>query len=280
MVKEMKGVEKYIYIIIGFIFVFVLASILVYGMNKSKLLEKEVENEFTDREDGVKFLEVRSIKGKLAEEFEIVLNGKVHKMYVSFGYYGADKYVDEHVSGFYNNLLFYHEEKKGVEFEYDDEYFLSRFNENNFQIIKGKDGKNYLAVWASLFSETNGDDKLYIFNDDLTLLDDDSLRFYSCVRETDMSFVVHSKWQYTILEDEGVWYKDERGLCKDDKNKKCHINVKIEDNKIHYLVPIIKQIGENDFGYVEERVYEINNSRLEYEVISTRKIVNLANSLC
>jgi len=52
------------------------------------------------------------------------------------------------------------------------------------------------------------------------------------------------------------------------------------DNKIYFLYPKLNfkgsfLVNEEDYGFMEERVYTINTNKLEYNVINTYKITEV-----
>ena len=57
--------------------------------------------------------------------------------------------------------------------------------------------------------------------------------------------------------------------------------VKIVDNKIYNLVSLFNEdiIDGSENGKLEERVYTINNNKLEYEVINTYTITKTINMI-
>ncbi|HBA37695.1 MAG TPA: hypothetical protein DCY94_03145, partial [Firmicutes bacterium] len=59
-----------------------------------------------------------------------------------------------------------------------------------------------------------------------------------------------------------------------------YLNLKIEDDKIYYLKAKQNITGEEDYGTLEERIYTINNDKLEYTVKNKFKITWIAGQAC
>lgn len=91
---------------------------------------------------------------------------------------------------------------------------------------------------------------------------------------------------YTLEDEEKPWYTDDFNACSSPSN--CYINVKVEDNKIYYLVPVLIDVAEEEnsdeedaeevmtYGELEERVYTIRDSKLEYEVVKRYTIIGVS----
>ena len=93
---------------------------------------------------------------------------------------------------------------------------------------------------------------------------------------------------YTLEDEEKPWYMDDFNACSSPSN--CYINVKVEDNKIYYLVPVLIDVAEEEeensdeedveevmtYGELEERVYTIRDSKLEYEVVKRYTIIGVS----
>lgn len=90
---------------------------------------------------------------------------------------------------------------------------------------------------------------------------------------------------YTLKDNEYPWYTDNFNACTTPSN--CYINVKVEDDKIYYLVPVLEDLEETEeeeeevkyYGELEERVYTIEDSKLKYDVIKRYKIVDIAGQV-
>lgn len=91
------------------------------------------------------------------------------------------------------------------------------------------------------------------------------------------------KYNWETLEHNIVgnpWYDNEYSYCQVYTQDiiPCHTMFKIKDNKIYYLKSKLKEnYSQNDYGTLEERVYTINNDKLEYKVINKYKIIEMAN---
>ena len=164
----------------------------------------------------------------------------------------------------------------------------SSFNENNFSFISGRDGESYLLIHTNIYSDLAGEeDKLFILNENLEFIDND-LVDYAGSSETQGMTIMSTYTGYILEGDEYPWYTDNFNACSAPSN--CYIDIKIEDNKIYYLVPVLKEVTSDEeetddetteedkvteYGELEERVYTIRDGKLEYEVVKRYKIVGI-----
>lgn len=273
----MKKVEKYIYIILIIILVGVIASTTTYMLMKDKTEPKETENKPTEnnltiKEDGVKFVKAYEINDKIIEEFEITLNGQTKNVKVNFEYeYDSESYDGVHIIAGYinNNAIFaeeYHNKEKKEIFNLSE--IKKILNEKNFSIIKGKDNKSYLIVSEILEVES----AIHIFNDKFEILSNN-------IREEEITGRTGFNITYFYnnicgLENANPWYQDNFGV----KNNDNHIHIKIENNEIYFLCPIIEG-NHTSPSILEERVYTINNNKLEYKVINTYKVTSVCQEI-
>lgn len=300
----MKKIERYIYIILIIVLVGVIASgttyILVKDNNKTDLKEnndktnnnevKDNNNENEVKEDSVKLNKVYNLNDKIIEEFEITLNNSTQIMKVVFEFEEPtnDNYI---VTGRFNNILILNNEQYNKEMLKKEDYYSINaikkdFNENNFQIIKGKDNKNYLLIKTN---KNNG--KIYIFNDNLEIISkniEDSYDYDSIEDNNhDYFYQFQDSSGINIVEEvEGLsWYGQENNC---DECTPSYNIFKVEDNKIYYLALRIPQdwyttyeeMGISGYGSkIEERIYTINNNKLEYKVINTYNAKEVSNMI-
>ena len=168
---------------------------------------------------------------------------------------------------------------------YDASMIDRSFNENNFSFIKGSDGESYLLIHTNIYDDGSGEeDKLYILNDTLEFVSND-LVDYGTSSSVGMS-IMSTYTSYTLEDEEKPWYTDDFNACSSPSN--CYINVKVEANKIYYLVPVLIDVAEEEnsdeedveevmtYGELEERVYTVSDNRLEYEVVKRYKITSVS----
>lgn len=287
----MKKVERYIYIVLIIILVGIIISgttyIIMKNNDKTEIKENNNnqnnnekdnnQNEEPTKEDGVKLLKTYNLNDKIIEEFEITLNGKINNMKIEFDYDEED-YTEEEtlsiVDGKFNNntLITYFDFNSPKSKIFNLDIIKNEFNEGNFKIIKGTDNKSYLLLATKISNDFNSESHLLVFNDNLEQIKGD-FEGYSCNSNKEENMVVFTT---------ATGYKPKNGTpidYKDDFNLNYHIpsvygevgvNVKIENNKIYYLVPIFNW-DINDEGILEEREYTLNNNKYEYKVINTYK---------
>ena len=147
------------------------------------------------------------------------------------------------------------------------------FNEDNFIIIKGTDNKSYLLVqtinnMADNFNTSN----LYVYNDELELISENLItEEESPDYSSHDGFIIDNFIGNIPCDYVGNSPLYERTFkVVDNANEIDKQYTKIENNQIYFLFPKI-----ND-GILEERVYTINNNKLEYTIINTYKF----NSVC
>ncbi len=143
-------------------------------------------------------------------------------------------------------------------------------NEDNFKIIKGTDNKNYIIIVHDNYNNafvSGTSNEMLVLNDELELVSKEFM-----IESLSPDYATHNGF---ILDDyignipckvEGKEFY---------KNNKY---VKIENNEIHFLFP--KMDNNSSLPeYLEERVYTINNNKLEYKVINTYKVVDVCQQL-
>lgn len=295
----MKKVEKYIYIIIALILVAAISSGATYVLIKNNNIEqKEPTSDKTLEENkpienlksGFKLLSTESINDTIIQKYEVILNDKKQTLNVNYSYIYHEKNEDEDayeeiVGKIDNNEVYYNtnilKENDLKKQTFTENNINKEFNTNNFQIIQGTDNLDYFTIRTNnmngiYVAPTNG---LYIFNDKLENLINNFSSYDGCT--TNNYMIIKGGPTGLELENENAWYKDSYGLCKSNEEW-CHIGVKTENNKIYYLYPKVDFANMTDtyYGYLEERVYTINNNKLEYKTINNYKIIGAAGQVC
>lgn len=205
-------------------------------------------------EDYVKLVNTKENGNQIIQEYEMVLNGEKKEFDITFeinegvGYWDIESTLgDSYLFSVWYDTI--------PPNSYVD--FIARyFNENNFIIFPGIDGINYLIVQDYSLPPAGGVGIKYnIFNQNW-----DYIGYLNVVYQG----------QSVVLENESVWYSNNFYIdTLDDDNK---IRSEIEGNKIYNLYYTC--------DYMEERVYTINNNKLEYKVINQYEILETSGAAC
>ena len=212
--------------------------------NKDNIPKEDVDKENNSNpsnlQDGVKLIETKEENDKIVQEYEIVLNGKINNLKLYFELEKNEYFYQ--ISSVFNNINFYDFGKYNPEFDeaetlsseeaFQTDYIKQYFNEDNFIIIKGEDNKNYLAIYNYVSeAERYGDTYLYIYNDNLELLNQNeeilinnesqglSIDEEDCLNENHCTF------------ESDVWYENKFKV----RDEADQIRVKIENNQIYVL---------------------------------------------
>lgn len=249
----------------------VLNNKIIQNNNNINKDSQETLNEDKDNntnKDGVKLVATKNNNENITESFEITLNNKKKIFNISFAYeLDNTSEIPAHIlKGTYiEKELYYSLVNKNVS---KSEYFnisniREYFNENNFLIIKGEDKKNYLAIIVNNYPDT----LMYLFNDNLELITDISLK-----KNNYNTFIITKFYNsvVSVENNKNIWYSNNYNLQFTEDVKPSNTNLKIENNTIYYLVA-------NDNNEVEERKYTINNNELKYEIINKYPIKELGN---
>lgn len=281
--------KKY-YILIVVLCLIIIGEVVVIFLNSNQEVKPEDSNihipkeeENVNVDDSVTLKETRVENDSIIQEYSVVLNGKENMLIMRYNF---EPPIEENgnyeiIRGSFNtNTLYYKEEpiNSNLYNDFNVERINNSFNEDNFRLIKGSDNKNYLLVIVYNFYSrylNNGVD-LYIFNDDLELVHGELNNYTGC--ESSVMTIKSGVTSLILEDDTSPWYTDVYQICDSEDN--CQINVKIENNQIYYLMPVLDYHLENGYGLLEERVYTINNNELEYEVINTYTIVNGYGQIC
>ena len=294
----MKRAEKYIYLVLGIILIVVIACSITYivATNNNKTETKEEpnnnqeENNNKDEQvlkDSVTLKNTYQEGNNIIQEYEIILNNKVNNITIKYTHENTFVYTaDAHaITGVFNNKdiikNYYVNTSYQVntfgEYTKENTFNVSSinqlFNEDNFIIIKGTDNKSYLLVqtinnMADNFNTSN----LYVYNDELELISRNMITEEESPDYTSYDgFIIDNFIGNIPCDYVGNSPLYERTFkVVDNANEIDKQYTKIENNQIYFLFPKI-----ND-GILEERVYTINNNKLEYTIINTYKF----NSVC
>ena len=241
-----------------------------------------------EKEDDVTLVSTEEIDGSFVQTYNIVMNGKEKTLEVEFLYRDNQDLKEQSLTGEFSGatVYAYYDNYEDEADGFDENMIASSFNENNFSFISGVNGESYLIIYTNIYDDGTGEeDKLFILNDDLEFVSND-LVDYAGSSDTKGMTIMSTYTSYTLENNEYPWYNDSFNACTTPSN--CYIDVKIEDNQIYYLVPVLNTVSEEaneddeedneeatDYGELEERVYRINNNKLEYEVIQRYKITGV-----
>ena len=243
------------------------------------------------KDNSVSLVSTQENDGSFVQTYQIIINGLERTFEVEFLFRDNEDLKQQSLTGEYSGatLYAYYEEYEDEPTKYDGNMIASSFNENNFSFIQGQDGESYLLIYTNIYPDAAGEeDKLYILNEDLEFVDND-LVDYSGSSETQGMTIMSTYTGYMLEDDEYPWYTDSFNACSTPSY--CYIDIKIEDNKIYYLVPVLNIVDEGtdeendeennniDYGELEERVYTIHDGKLEYEVIQRYKIIGIAGQV-
>ena len=243
-------------VLIGIIIILI-GVIVAEGVYLFTSKEEKEENESNDdeiSEDYVKLVNTREEDNQVIQEYEMVLNGEYQEFDITFEINVGEGYwdIDSTLGDSYLFSVWYDTDPLNNYVDFIAQYF----NENNFIIFPGIDGVNYLIIQGYAFPPAGGVGIDYnIFNQNWDYIG---------------NLAVIYQGQGVVLEDESVWYLDNLNIdTVQDYNK---IRSKIEGDKIYNLYYTC--------DYMEERVYTINNNKLEYEVINQYKILEASGATC
>jgi len=265
--------KKYIpYILICMLLIIISSGITYLVMDKNyenkTVIEKNKNNKDSDKNENLKdkitLIETKKNNNKIIQEYEIVLNNQKNNLKVEYEYKKLDETAWNVVSAKISENQYISFDITS-ETEFNKEKINDKFNEKNFQIIKGEDNKNYLGI-VTLMDNAG---YLYIYNDKLEILDGNSNDAY----KIEKGFTIHPFTNTPCKFIEDPTYKNNLNFkVYDQLIDKLHL--KIEENKIYYLATVTDS-DENNYNnyYLEERVYKINNNKIKYEVLNKYKII-------
>ena len=293
----MKKTEKYIYLVLGIILVVVIACGITYMIatnnNKTETKEEPNNNDNNEQdgeepvlEDGVTLKDTYEENNTIIQEYEIILNNKINDFEITYTYLADEAYNNDihEITGSLNNTEIV---KRGyinvnqTEYTKENTFNISNinsiFDEINFTIIKGTDNKSYLLVQTVAVDALDGfnTSSLYVYNDELELISKNIITAEESPDYTSHDgFIIDNFIGNIPCDYVGNSPLYDRTFKVIDSNTETSQYTKIENNQIYFLFP---KINENyDGGILEERVYTINNDKLEYTVINTYEF----NSVC
>ena len=253
--------------------------------NNVELNEGIVE---VNEDNSVNLISTEEIYGSFVQTYQVIINGLEKTLEIEFLYRDNTSLNQQSLTGEYSGatLYAYYEDYETEASGFDENMIASSFNENNFSFISGVNGESYLVIHTNIYDDGAGEeDKLYILNDDLAFISNDLID-YEGSSDTQGMTIMSTYTEYTLENNEYPWYTDSFNACTTPSH--CYINVKIEDNHIYYLVPVLKPIDEDIdeddeennteeviYGELEERIYTINGGKLEYEVVQRYKIIDV-----
>ena len=274
----MKRIERSIYIVIIIILGAVIVSTITYIVMTNKddkkinNTENNIENNDNEKlSDKIEFKSVKEENNKIIETYNMVLNGKSKDLIIEYSldesqnyFVGKNKDTELYLEVI-NDLDQVDEIKRNL--------LKRNFQEDDFYFIKDSDNKTYLGIAAK---DSNEQVRLTILNDELQVI---NKNFNSLGGESgsslDYSMILYGGKSSFKLTD-GTWagydLQNDCPVYLED----CHVMLKIIDNKIYYLVPVIKSEEES---YIEERIYTINNSKMEYKVNNKYDIMSIVGSV-
>ncbi len=293
----MRKSEKYIYLILGLLLGGFLAGGIIFAIsnNKDKTPEVKVEEKVDQKEeekiisDGVKLKDVKNVEDKILQTFEVSLNGKIKEFNIVYSYQtgpvGNRNACYDLVIGEANGVELYNHSSEyeadtfkicGInESKKSENFTISKieeaFDTKQFEIIKGTDNKNYLIVYNVVDYPVYGH-RARVYNEDLELISNNAIKdsygeeeqksYFTTDYKYDGEIFTADMYSYAIDKKDISWFNDSK--CSNN----CEATFKVEDNKIYYLsLNLTNKIGEQS-GYIEERIYTINNNKLEYETLN------------
>ncbi len=210
----------------------------------------------------------------------MILNNKVNNLTITYTYQSGEVYNNDihEITGTFNNTEIV---RRGyininqIEYTKENTFNISNinniFDESNFTIIKGTDNKSYLLVQNVAVDALDGfnTSSLYIYNDELELISKNIITAEESPDYTSHDGFIIDNFIGNIPCDyvNSSPLYDRTFKIIDDTNVETEQYTKIENNQIYFLFP---KINENySGGIIEERVYIINNNKLEYTVVNT-----------
>lgn len=249
-------------IIIFLSFVFVSSFGCCYSFVKIKMggpivIERGTDDSILDGEnsyefnDGVKLLFTQKQGKDILQNYEVILNKKVKNFTVRFFSENDSDGVQMTGESFGNIKLFLKLSESDENFTVENLEKL--YNTKYMSIIRGRDGKSYLAVMTS----TQSIDEYLIFDDNL-----------NCINKDEHIVVLDRRQTLGLDSEMDVWYRND--LISSESNQ---IRAKLEDDKIYYL----KHVHSGDcLGKLEDRIYSIENGILKYVAKKTFGVVNVS----
>lgn len=295
MIEEVKVMnKKIIFVILSFVALIAIGSIayvvlsdniddkpLVDDNNEDKNIDADKDKEPPKvKKDSISLKSTKKSGDKIINTYALVMNNKEKTFEVEFSYESHEDYSS--ISGKGLDIVLYNlGSEDNIESNFTESNIKKLIDEEKFKFIKGKDGKTYLGVIAGNDSFVSGyTSMLYIFNDELEMLTGD-LDNLGCGNKNFFTINTLTTGYMGSKEPGKSGYDDSLGVCQNGEAN-CHVNVKIEDDKIYvlYAKDINALSDDGVYGTLEERIYTINNNKFNYKVNSTDTITDLAGQAC
>lgn len=258
-----------LYIIITILLIIIaigITYIIMDNKNKEEIVEpsdndkkEETPNKEEDpvKEDGVTLKNSIKNNDTITQEYEIILNGKEQNIKIIFTY-------DENngIKGVLNNNILYLEmDTTPIDKNMFSTVKINKeFNEKNFNLIKGKDNKNYLLIATKEINPSGIKMNYEIFNEQLDKINEASIPFHT---STQCIYDLNN----IELENEMI------EIYNLDPGKECnYIRGKVENNQIESLF--------YDCDTIEHRIYTINENKVEYITLEIFKDITIAGQVC
>ena len=293
----MKRAEKYIYLVLGIILIVVIACSITYivATNNNKTETKEEPNDNQEEnnnkdeqvlKDSVTLKNTYQEGNNIIQEYEVILNNKVNNFSIAYTYQSDLAYNNDihEIIGIFNNTeivrrgyININQTEYTKENTFNESNIKEIFDESNFILIKGDDNQNYLLVQTVAVDALDGFNTsvLYVYNDELDLISKNIITEEASPDYTSYDgFIIDNFIGNIPCDYVGNSPLYDRTFKIIDSNTETSQYTKIENNQIYFLFPKINENYNN--GILEERVYTINNNKLEYTIINTYKF----NSVC
>lgn len=253
--------------------------------------DDKLDSNKENKKGEIKFLNSKLEESTITQKYKAYINGKELDMEVVYSYKidNIDPELNEGysrletVEGKLNGTLLYKNEKKTNSESQKAELFETTkidkvYNGDYFKVVRGTDGKDYIAI-ATHFYDIDYDHQqanyLYILNDELEIINRQFKDPSNCSREAEV-MMIHPG-AVGLLTDMKIWYNNQFSY---DNHRKNYTSLKIEDDKIYYLYHDIKTDSDGNYGAIEERMYTINNDKLEYTTLKTYRAESMYGDIC
>lgn len=287
--------KKIIFVILSFVALIAIGSI-AYVVLSDNIDDKPLVDDNDDKDkniddnedknppkvkkDSISLKTTKKSGDKIINTYALVMNNKEKTFEVEFSYESHEDYAE--ISGKGLDIVLYSlGSEENLESNFTEGNIKKLIDEQAFKFIKGEDGKTYLGVIAGNHSFVSGyTSRLYIFNDELEMLTGE-IDNLGCGNKDFFTINTLTIGYMGSKEPGKSGYKDSLGVCQDGVLN-CHVNVKIEDDKIYVLyAKDINALSDNGvYGTLEERIYTISNNKFNYKVNSTDTITDLAGQAC
>ena len=279
--------KKIIFVILSFVALIAIGSIsyvvLSNNIDDKPLVDEDVNKDSEEKEDkkppkekkdSIVFKKTKKSGNKIISTFDLTMNNEEAEFDIEFTYEENESY-NEIKASVLGLDIYRLGTDEALETTFTEANMKKAVTEENFIFIKGEDKKTYLGVVSNIDSFVSGKTSvLYIFNDKFDMLTDD-IDNLGCGGTSYFTINTLTTGYVGSIEPFKSGYEDTLGVCENSPN--CHVNVKIEDDKIYSL--FAKDI--NGFaGTLEERIYTIKDNKFNYTVKSTDTISSVFGQAC